>query len=181
MQEVKATLQEVKATLQGVKAALQGVKATLQGVKAALKETKAALQGTKITKIKTSTMAFRKKEAPEIINQATLRLTGMQQIDTDQGTPVDYGGPGRVLTVATFSAKISDYNSGLKEYNNLLQQADAAGNELKALAQDIASDYTAVLSSAIGKFGDNGNEIEILGGTRKDERKKPKKKGAPNA
>ena len=123
-------------------------------------------------------MAFKRKETPAGIMLATTRLSAMQQIDADQGTPVDYGGPGRSITSATLSSKIAAYNKTLTDYNNLLQQADATGNNLKAAEADIESDYSAVLSSAVGKFGQNGNEIEMLGGTRKEERKKPAKKAA---
>ncbi len=120
-------------------------------------------------------MAYKKREPAPIVNKATTRLAAMVQIDTNQTTPIDYGGPLRgALTSATLQAKLANYAAKLQEYNQLLQQADTISNTLEDMEDDIASDFTAVLKAAAGKFGENSNEVEMLGGTRKDERKKRK-------
>jgi len=118
-------------------------------------------------------MAFRKKEAAPIIGKATTRVAAMAQIDINKGKTIDYGGEDRgALTVESVQAKLGDYAATLQQYNQLLQQADTVGNALADMQANIASDYAAILKSAIGKFGENSSEVEMLGGTRKQERKK---------
>ncbi len=120
-------------------------------------------------------MAYKKREPAPIVNKATTRLAAMVQIDTNHAASIDYGGPLRgALTSTTLQTKLINYAAKLQEYNQLLQQADTIGNTLKDIEDDIASDFTAVLKAAAGKFGENSNEVEMLGGTRKDERKKRK-------
>lgn len=119
-------------------------------------------------------MAFKKREGAPIIDSAGTRLSAMEQIDTNQGVTIDYGSTIRgALTATTFKAKLLAYDAKLRDYNQFLEQADATANELDEMETDIGSDYTAVLKSAVGEFGENASEIEMLGGTRKTERKKP--------
>lgn len=123
-------------------------------------------------------MAFKRREPAAIVDKTTTRVAAMAQIDTNKGKTIDYGGEDRgALTVESVQAKLTDYATALQQYNQLLQQADTAGNALADMEADIASDYAAILKSAIGKFGENSSEVEMLGGTRKVERKKrtPKK------
>jgi ABC-type transporter Mla subunit MlaD len=99
----------------------------------------------------------------------------MMQIDNNHATTIDYGGPLRgAITSATLQAKLTSYAAKLQEYNRLLQQADTISNTLKDLEEEIASDFTATLKAAAGKFGENSNEVEMLGGTRKEDRKRRK-------
>jgi hypothetical protein len=124
-------------------------------------------------------MAFKKREAAAIVGKATSRLSAMKQIDTDQGSTIDYGGPSGALTATEFEAEITHNAELIEEYNQLLGQADAKGNDIAASDTKIESNYSRVLSSAFGKFGEDSNEIEQLGGTRKSERKPPKRKPKP--
>ncbi len=118
-------------------------------------------------------MAYKKREPAPIVNKATTRLAAMVQINTNHATSIDYGGPFRgALTSATLQTKLTSYAVKLQEYNQLLQQADTISNTLENIEDDIASDFTAILKAAAGKFGENSNEVEMLGGTRKDDRKK---------
>ncbi len=120
-------------------------------------------------------MAYKKREPAPIVNKATTRLAAMVQINTNHATSIDYGGPFRgTLTSATLQTKLTNYAAKLQEYNQLLQQADTISNTLEDIEDDIASDFTAILKAAAGKFGENSNEAEMLGGTRKDDRKKRK-------
>src|SRR4051812_314424 len=116
-------------------------------------------------------MAFKKREPASGINKAGTKTAAMQQIDSIHDTALDYGGPVRgALTTVTVQGKLTDYGAKLQQYNQLLQQADALSNTLDKMEDDIASDCSAVLKAAAGKFGDNSNELEMLGGTRREER-----------
>ena len=118
-------------------------------------------------------MSYKRREPAPIVNKATTRLAAMVQINTNHATSIDYGGPFRgALTSATLQTKLTSYAVKLQEYNQLLQQADTISNTLENIEDDIASDFTAILKAAAGKFGENSNEVEMLGGTRKDDRKK---------
>jgi len=124
-------------------------------------------------------MAFRKREPAAVIHKATTKAAAMQQIDTNHDITIDYGGPVRgELTAVTLQARLTGYASKLQQYNQFLQQADALSNTLDDMERDISSDCTVILKAAPGKFGDNSNELEMLGGTRKEERKKRKPKKA---
>ena len=124
-------------------------------------------------------MAYKRRESAAIIDKTTTRVAAMAQIDTNQSKTIDYGGGVRgAITAATVQTKLTDYAAKLQQYNQLLQQADTTANALADMEADIASDYAAVLKSAIGKFGENSSEVEMLGGTRKDERKKRTSKKA---
>ncbi|MCI5159415.1 MAG: hypothetical protein D3906_13475, partial [Candidatus Electrothrix sp. AUS1_2] len=61
-------------------------------------------------------------------------------------------------------------------YNGLLAQADAAGNDFRALEKELRGLSSLMLSGVKVKFGRDSNEYEMAGGTRLSERKKPKKK-----
>jgi len=118
-------------------------------------------------------MSFKKREPKAIIQKATTRQAGMAQIETNQGNTIDYGGDVRgALTASTVQAKLISYANELRSYNQLLQQADSAGNTLAALETEIASDYTVVLKSAVAKFGENSSEVEMLSRKKKTEQKK---------
>ena len=118
-------------------------------------------------------MAYKKREEAAIIGQMKTRLSAMEQIDADQKSELDYGGPAGALTSKTVNEKLTTYDNKLSGYNKLLEQADRAKNELKTLEKDISADYANVLSSAQSKFKQNSHEVEMLGGTRSEERKRP--------
>jgi hypothetical protein len=124
-------------------------------------------------------MGYKKREASAIIGKATKRLSAMKQIDIDQAATIDYGGPGRPMTKAEFEAELTNNAKLINDYNQLLEQADAKGNLILASDAKVEANYSQVLSAAIGKFGADGHEIEQLGGTRKSERKPPKRKPKP--
>src|SRR6266487_3007650 len=108
-------------------------------------------------------MAFKRREPAAIVDKTTTRTAAMAQIDINQDKTIDYGGEVRgAITAVTVQARLTDYAAKLQQYNQLLQQADTAGNALADMEAEIASDYAAVLKSAIGKFGENSSEVEML-------------------
>ncbi len=123
-------------------------------------------------------MAFKKRKINLVVEDAKLRLDGMNQIDFDKAVVVDYGDAilGVSLTKAEMKAKIFSIETSISEYNQMLEQADAKANDINTLVDELRGMNTAVLKSAVGKFGEDANEIEQLGGTRKSERKRPVRK-----
>ena len=121
-------------------------------------------------------MAYQRRVDDKVIGKMKTRLSAMQQIDTDQGAAVDYGGTANPLTVASVQKKLDNYTKKLESYNKFLEQADRDNNDLDTMQKDIAADYSNVLSAAKPRFGKNSNEVEMLGGTRSEERKRPVRK-----
>jgi len=117
-------------------------------------------------------MSFRKRETSPVVNKANLRLSGMKDIDKSRGKAIDYGGEDNVITSETVETLLKKVNSNTELYNQALQQADALSNMIDADEAQLNSMLKAVLNSASAKFGDDSNEIEKLGGTRKSDRKK---------
>ena len=125
-------------------------------------------------------MAFNRRKSKLIVTQAKTRLSAMKQIDTDKGRVIDYGDVGAPLTSATFEAQIRKCEDDVTEHNQLLEQADTKSNMIDSDEQKLREQFTAVLGAASGKFGEDSNEIEMLGGTRKSERKRPTRKPKPS-
>lgn len=117
-------------------------------------------------------MPFRKRETSPVINKALLRLSGMKEIDKNKGKVVDYGGEEKVITSETVETLVKRVTSNTELYNQALQQADSISNLIEVDEEQLNNMLGAVLKSASAKFGDDSNEVEKLGGTRKSDRKK---------
>ena len=62
------------------------------------------------------------------------------------------------------------------EYNKALKAADELSNDIDAEEKILGEMSKKVLSTAVGIFGEDTDEYEQLGGTRKSDRKKPVRK-----
>lgn len=116
-------------------------------------------------------MAFKKRDESQRNIDARKRLTGVQKIDEKRGKTINYGMDDTPLTYNEFQAELNAYAEALRNYNQILMQADSLSNRLQVLENKISKMYTAILKSASGKFGDDADEIEMLGGTRASDRK----------
>jgi len=117
-------------------------------------------------------MTYKKKHISKTIVKATSRLDGVNEIDKNQPAPVNYGNDNRKLNGVEYKAQIEKCGKLTEKKNQLLENADITGNELKAEEKILAGMTSEILSSAKGKFGSDSNEVEQLGGTRKSDRKK---------
>lgn len=117
-------------------------------------------------------MSFRKRETSKVVEKATLRLSGMKEIDKQRGKLIDYGGEDNVITSSTVEEFLGKVKSNTDLYNQALQQADALGNLIEADEAKLNTLLVGVLKGASTKFGEDSNEVEKLGGTRKSDRKK---------
>jgi hypothetical protein len=110
----------------------------------------------------------RAKRKSTVLETARQRLAGLKKItDSDFGAgmnPKDYGGDVDALTLK------------LDDYNGLLAAIDEAQNELGAMERALRDKNARILSAVEARFGADSNEYEMVGGTRRSERKKPSKK-----
>ncbi len=117
-------------------------------------------------------MAYKERVIPQTVEKAKQRLAGMKTIDSMKGREQNYGSDTSPITAQTFEQQILQYEQVNAEYNSALKAADEILNRLLGLEAGITEVFTKILLSAKGKFDMDGSEIEILGGTRKSERKK---------
>ena len=103
-------------------------------------------------------MAYRRKSS-EIIAEAQERAGNLRAIDPN----LDLGNN---LTLAAYDAKISESQTALDAYNGLLAQADAAGNDFRAVEKQLRDLSSQMLSGVKVKYGRDSNEYEMAGGTR---------------
>ena len=108
------------------------------------------------------------KAKPINLETARQRLAGLKKItNSDFGAgmnPTDYGGDITALTVK------------LDDYNGLLAAIDEAQNDLQKMEIALRDKNARILSAVEARFGSDSNEYEMVGGTRRSERKKPAKK-----
>lgn len=110
-----------------------------------------------------------KKTAGRDIQNAKKRLAGMKSIDPALKINDE-------ITVAIFEASINKVETGIAEYNEMLSAADRKLNEINGDIGTMNDLNTRVLSGGESKYGKDSDEYEMLGGTRKSERKKPIRK-----
>jgi hypothetical protein len=121
-------------------------------------------------------MGFREKTKSPVVTKAESRLNGMQVIETNQGAAVNYSSEKEPLTAATMQQQIELVETTRTDYNKALKAADELSNAYDTEEQKLNDLCTKVLSGALAKFGDDSDEYEQLGGTRKSDRKKTVKK-----
>ena len=112
----------------------------------------------------------RKKRTSAALAVARQRLAGLNKI-----TPTPNLGPN--TSVAAYQA-VADETAAIEEsHNQLAAHMDDSSNRFDA-QEDLMADWDRrVLSAVEAQYGPNSSEYEMVGGTRKSERKKPSKKG----
>jgi hypothetical protein len=125
-------------------------------------------------------MALKKRKPGIIVRKSEKRLKGMMKIDKSHDSPIEYGGFDNALTSKNFKTQIELCLQLNSEYNNALKIADIKSVNLREAEMNLSDMYARVLSGCVSKFGSDAEEITILGGTRKSERKKMKRKNKDN-
>ncbi|HEV7747693.1 MAG TPA: hypothetical protein VGO56_22025 [Pyrinomonadaceae bacterium] len=111
----------------------------------------------------------RLKRTSTVVEAARKRLSGLKGI-----TPPANFGPN--LTEIIYTAKIDSVAARLDAYNQKLAELDQDQNDLQAEEAELNDLNRRFLSAGEATYGPDSNEYEMLGGTRKSERKKPTKK-----
>ena len=113
----------------------------------------------------------RQKRTSAIIETARKRLSGLKGISGATSF-----GPN--LTAAIYEAKLDAVSALLDAYNQKIAELDQMQNDLQAAEAELNDLNRRFLAAGEAQFGPDSNEYEMLGGTRKSERKKPTKKGS---
>ncbi|MCI5134943.1 MAG: hypothetical protein D3920_07680 [Candidatus Electrothrix sp. AW2] len=113
-------------------------------------------------------MAFQRKSS-RIIADAQERSGNLRAIDPE----LDLGNN---LTLAAYNNKIDEVQTALDAYNGVLAQADAAGNDFRAVEKELRDLSSLMLSGVKVKYGRDSNEYEMAGGTRLSDRKRRSQK-----
>ena len=121
-------------------------------------------------------MAKTKRKQPIIVSKSEVCLSAMQEIDKTTGRTVDYGGTGRPITQKEMDEQITTCEKLNSAYNMELDAADKALNEVLAAEEKLEAMYSEILKGAVSEFGRDSSEVEMLGGTRTSERKRPVRK-----
>lgn len=124
-------------------------------------------------------MAYQRKKTSKAVARVKPRLDAMKTVDKAKGKAVNYGGEERPLTVSSVAEQIKTVEALISSYNGKLDEADALNNQIKAAERTLTDMDTAVLRGAKNNFGDNSDEVEQLGGTRRSERARPQAKTKP--
>ena len=124
-------------------------------------------------------MAYIKKGTSEVVDNSKKKLDAMLKIDGDSTDLVNYGSKKEPLTNVELAAQLKLYNMVSTEYDQAMDAVSAVQNRLQAIEDKLNEMNKKILSSAIGEFGDDSDEYEQLGGTRKSDRKKPGRKQKP--
>jgi hypothetical protein len=106
-------------------------------------------------------MAFQRKSS-KIIAEAQERAGNLRAIDPN----LDLGND---LTLAAYNAKITETQTALDAYNGLLAQADAGGNDFRAVEKELRDMSSQMLSGVKVKYGRDSNQYEMAGGKRLSE------------
>ena len=112
----------------------------------------------------------RLKKSSAVLETALKRLAGLKSIKT----PPNFG-PN--LTIPGYEAKSNSVAARLEAYNQALAVLDQLLNEFQAEEAELNELNRRYLSAAEAHYGPDSSEYEMLGGTRKSERKRPTRKG----
>jgi len=116
----------------------------------------------------------RQKRTSAVLDTARIRLSGLKGID-----PTGSFGPN--LTAEIYEAKIKSVSDRLDAYNQKIAELDQDQNDLRKEEAELSDLNRRFLSAGEAHYGPDSNEYEMLGGTRKSERKKPTKKKPGNS
>lgn len=111
----------------------------------------------------------RLKKTSAVLETARRRLAGLKSFRI----PPDFG-PN--LTVPGYDAKEKSVSNKLDAYNQSLAISDQLQNEFQAEEAELNDLNRRFLAAGEAHYGPDSSEYEMLGGTRKSERKRPTRK-----
>lgn len=111
----------------------------------------------------------RKRRTSAALAVARQRLAGLNKI-----TPAPNLGPN--TSVAAYQAAADDTAALEESHNQLAAQMDDSSNRFDAQENLMADWNRRALSAVEAQYGPDSSEYEMVGGTRKSERKRPSKK-----
>lgn len=112
----------------------------------------------------------RLKKTSAALETARKRLNGLKSI-----TPAADLGP--QLTVPSYEGKINAFAGKLDAYNQALAALDDMLNDLESAETELNEWNRRYLSATEAHYGPDSSEYEMVGGTRKSDRKRATRKG----
>ena len=112
----------------------------------------------------------RKRRISPALAVARQRLAGLNKI-----TPAPNLGPN--ISVAAYQGVANDTAAIEESHNQLAAQMDDSSNRYDVQENLMADWNRRVLSAVEAQYGPDSSEYEMVGGTRKCERKRPTRKG----
>jgi hypothetical protein len=114
-------------------------------------------------------MSRRKKHSSAVLEKAQTRLASLKSIDIT----LDLGNG---LTIEKYNQIIEDGRQKLELYNTALSTVDQTYTAV-ADSEKVMAEWTErMLIGVAGKYGKNSDEYKMAGGTRRVERKRPKRR-----
>lgn len=120
-------------------------------------------------------MAFKERKPAKAVEVARQRIEGVKLIDEKKKKTINYG-EDESLTIVEYQAQYDLCEKLNSSYNQSLKESDALGNQLDEAEDKLKDMNSRILLGAKGKFTADADEIELLGGTKTSDRKKPVKK-----
>ncbi len=114
-------------------------------------------------------MSRKKKRTSAVLDKAQTRLASLKSINQ----ALDLGNG---LTIDTFNQTIEDGRQKLEKYNTTLSTVDQNYAAVMDAEKLIAEWTERMLIGVASKYGKNSDEYKMAGGTRRSERKRPKRK-----
>ena len=121
-------------------------------------------------------MPLKKRKPASIVKKAKKRLKGMLTIDKKYKRVINYGGYSNSLTSNDIKEQIKLCVNANSEYNKSLLIANEKSIILRTSEKELNDMYSRILSGCFGIFGGDAEEIALLGGTRRSQRKRPFRK-----
>lgn len=112
---------------------------------------------------------MRQKRLASHFAKAAIRLAQIKKIDPN----LDMGNG---LTVASYESELSTMQTKLDAYNTQLAGADVLLTEVEQQDKKIRDFSDRMLAGVGAIYGKNSTEYQLAGGTRKDQKKRPKRK-----
>ncbi len=113
-------------------------------------------------------MARTKRGELPVLAKAQKRADGIRSIDPKMVL--------EKLTLKGFDETLADARAKLSKYNELLSLVDEALNVVNKAGLAVADLSERMLAGIALKYGKDSDEYEKAGGTKKSERKKPRRK-----
>ncbi len=108
------------------------------------------------------------------LDKAERRIASLRSIDPN----LDLGGG---LTLGLYSQKADLLRSEVANYNESLSYSDRALNRVQETEQEMRNLSERMLIAVAAKYGKDSHEYEMAGGTRKSERKRPRRQSSQAA
>ncbi len=119
-------------------------------------------------------MSRQKKYTSIKLEKAQTRLAALKSINT----ALDLGNG---LTVKAYSQMIEEARQKLETYNTALSVVDQSYAAVTDAEKTIAEWTERMLIAVAYQYGKNSDEYQMAGGTRRSDRKRPKRREVPNS